>query len=329
MPVDVVVPSYQRAELLGRCLEALLNQVRAPERVIVVCRIDDMATASVLADWTSRLSSLTPVQVSSAGLIAALSAGVAASSSPIIAFTDDDASPGPNWIGSLVERFTDSTIGGVGGRDVIPGEEGPLCSEVGITKPSGRVIGNHHLGTGDARDVDLLKGVNMAFRTEALALPRSGVLRGTGAQAHSEPLVCGWARRRGWRLVYDPEIQVKHEAAQRPKADHRGRPSQSAALNAAYNTTLGLGLISDSWRARPVIYSLLAGSRAEPGLGRALAGLLQAEWEVVRRFPASAVGHAMGLLNALRGPSLDEVMITATELRRIGLLPNDSGLQLG
>lgn len=49
----------------------------------------------------------------------------------------------------------------------------------------GRVIGNHHLGTGGVREVDILKGVNMSFRQTAPGflqfwrlLPKEGTLAG-------------------------------------------------------------------------------------------------------------------------------------------------------
>jgi hypothetical protein len=54
----------------------------------------------------------------------------------------------------------------------------------------------------------VVQAANMALRREALALPDG--LRGSGAQAHFEVAMCLWARKRDWRIVYDPAIVVDH-----------------------------------------------------------------------------------------------------------------------
>ena len=47
----------------------------------------------------------------------------------------------------------------------------------------GRLTGNHHLGVGGGREVDVLKGVNMSFRREAIAdLRFDQRMRGSGAK---------------------------------------------------------------------------------------------------------------------------------------------------
>jgi hypothetical protein len=51
-----------------------------------------------------------------------------------------------------------------------------LTRDVGRVGRWGKLVGNHHLGTGSARSVMVLKAVNMAFRREALAVPEQ--LRG-------------------------------------------------------------------------------------------------------------------------------------------------------
>jgi hypothetical protein len=99
-----------------------------------------------------------------AGGAPAVSAGLAAARGEIVAVTDDDAVPRPDWLAGIVERLeADPGLGGVGGRDWIHrgGEvwEGER-TQVGMVRWYGRVVGDHHLGVGGARDVHLLKGVN-------------------------------------------------------------------------------------------------------------------------------------------------------------------------
>jgi hypothetical protein len=82
---------------------------------------------------------------------------------------------------------------------------------VGQVQWFGQVIGNHHVGKGEAREVDVLKGVNMSFRGKAIGQKRFDTrMRGTSAQIHYEIEFCLSLKRAGWKLVYDPKIAVDH-----------------------------------------------------------------------------------------------------------------------
>jgi hypothetical protein len=239
------------------------------------------------------------VEVDSPGVLAALRRGCEAASSGLIAFTDDDAAPRADWIGSLVEHFA-LDVGGVGGRDMIAAE--PVADPtltVGLVNPWGKLVGNHHLGAGAPREVDVLKGVNMAFRREALELPTR--LRGAGAQVHWEVAVSLAARTRGWRLVYDPAIVVDHFVAPRLDADQRVRPAASAIADAAYNLQLTMLTIPYARRWRRVAYSLLVGDRGAPGLARTLAGAVRLEGAVLTSAGPAATGNLKAIADYCRG----------------------------
>ncbi|MFI5053493.1 MAG: glycosyltransferase family 2 protein, partial [Acidimicrobiia bacterium] len=200
--IDVVVPSYQRPEDLARCLRGLAEQEHPAATVIVVAPDDDEATwqAARAADGlTVRI-----VGVDAPDFVVQLAAGVAASTAGMVAFTDDDAVPHPDWLAGLVRLLGKPGVGVAGGRDLIPGQLGPRRRAVGRLAWWGRVSGNHHLGEGPARPVHVLKGVNIAYRADALALPRPGFLRGRGMQINQEFVSCAWAAARGWQVVYDP-----------------------------------------------------------------------------------------------------------------------------
>src|ERR1700726_1221709 len=201
--LSVVVPSYRRPEELRRCLQGLRGQIMQADQTVVVRRPDDRETADVISEFEPFV---TDVTVMRPGLVAALTVGAAHATGAIIAFTDDDAVPRTDWIRGIAATFSDPSIGGVGGRDCVhhPSLENgdPVIEvqdalvEVGSLTRWGRAIGNHHIGVGEARDVDTLKGVNMAFRREALALPT--YLRGIGTQLHSDLAIALWVRRLGF-----------------------------------------------------------------------------------------------------------------------------------
>ena len=217
LSISVIVPTYRRPLDLARCLTALERQARRPDRVIVVIRADDLETQRYLQ---MRIANdfLTVVFVEREGVVAALNAGLDAADGDIVAFTDDDARPHADWLERIEAHFhDDASIGGVGGRDYVKGLESEHeSSRVGEIQWFGRQIGNHHLGNGPARDVEVLKGVNMSFRSDAIrGVHFDERLRGSGAQVHNELLFCFAVSRGGWRLVYDPAVAVDHFPAER------------------------------------------------------------------------------------------------------------------
>ncbi len=270
--IALIVPTYRRPEELRRCLKAIACQRRRAEQVIIVVREDDEPTKAVLraADPDGRW--LTVIRVRTAGVVAALNAGLAAARADIIAFTDDDAAPRPDWLQQIEDRFAaEPQLGGVGGRDWVH-QHGRLEDEtrtvVGRITWFGRCIGQHHLGVGPCREVDSLKGVNMSFRARALEDVRFDVrLRGTGAQVCNELGVSLAVKRRGWRLAYDPQIAVDHYPATRHDEDQRNTFCAEAIYNATFNETLLLTEYFGRWRRCVfVLWALVIGHHASPGL---------------------------------------------------------------
>jgi cellulose synthase/poly-beta-1,6-N-acetylglucosamine synthase-like glycosyltransferase len=265
--------------------------------VLVVCRGDDAPTREAAGAFPFART----VEVRRPGVVAALSAGLLAAAGDVIATTDDDAVPRRDWLARIDAWFAEPAVGGVGGRDVVhragrPVEE-PRESTVGRVQWWGRVRGNHHLGSGPPRDVDVLKGVNMAVRAEALRVVGFDQrLRGGGAQVHYE-LALGLAlRRRGWRLVYDPEVLVDHHPAERFDADRREAFSATAVADMVHNETLALLEFLPRAR-RPVflVWAVLVGTSAAPGLLQCLRSVRRDGRVAVARLAASQRGRRDGL----------------------------------
>ena len=274
LAISVVIPTYRRPKDLARCLEALEKQKRPADQVLVTVRDTDTETSTFLESFNPQLLPLriTKVSVSVPGVVAAMNVGMDAACGDIIAFTDDDAAPHTDWLERIEAHFlSDSNIGGVGGRDwVYHGtqlEEGER-EVVGQVQWFGRVIGGHHLGVGESREVDVLKGVNMSFRRSAIGQmhfdPR---MRGTGAQVHFELAFSLALKRAGWKLIYDPKVAVNHYPAQRFDEDQRNRFNDLALLNAIHNETLVLlEHLPPTRRAVFLLWAVLVGTRESLGL---------------------------------------------------------------
>ena len=273
LKISVVIPTYRRPKDLARCLEALQQQKRPADEVLVTVRDTDTETSTFLESFNPQLLPLCIIKVSVSvpGVVAAMNMGMDAACGDIIAFTDDDATPHTDWLERIEAHFlSDSNIGGVGGRDwVYHGtqlEEGER-EVVGQVQWFGRVIGGHHLGVGESREVDVLKGVNMSFRRSAIGQmhfdPR---MRGIGAQVHFELAFSLALKRAGWKLIYDPKVAVNHYPAQRFDEDQRNRFNDIALINAVHNETLVLlENLPSTRRTAFVFWATFVGTRDAPG----------------------------------------------------------------
>ncbi|MGH2413688.1 MAG: glycosyltransferase family 2 protein, partial [Microcystaceae cyanobacterium] len=167
---------------------------------------------------------------------------------------------------------------------------------VGQMQWHGLVIGNHHLGVGEPREVDVLKGVNMSYRRIAIAgLHFDERMRGTGAQVHFELAFCLSIKRAGWKLIYDPVVAVDHYPGQRFDEDRRGKFNDIASLNTTHNETLVLlEYLPPLRRIIFIAVVLLIGTKGAPGLLQWLR-LLPTEGSLAsRKFLASVYGRWQG-----------------------------------
>ena len=282
MRISVVIPTYARPEGLVRCLEGVARQTRRADEVLVVMRWDDKTTAAALADVAT--AEVQSVPSESPGQVAALNAGIARASGDIIAITDDDAIPRADWLERVESHFiADSQVGGVGGRDWVHDRADNVDDRsnprVGKVQWIGRLVGNHHIGVGPPRHVDILKGANMSYRTRAIAgLAFDERLRGNGAQPGNDLAFSLRVRRAGWRLIYDPRVAVDHYPAPRPDDPRSGFLPPTSVETTVHNQALALlDYLPRTRRIAFLGWAVLVGTRDAPGAVQALR-VLVTEW---------------------------------------------------
>jgi glycosyltransferase involved in cell wall biosynthesis len=102
--VTVIVPVWNDAERLGECLRALEGQTY-PACLFEVVVVDNDSEESV-SPLVARHGRARLVHECSPGSYAARNAGLAHARGEVIAFTDADCLPAPDWIERGVERLT-------------------------------------------------------------------------------------------------------------------------------------------------------------------------------------------------------------------------------
>ena len=106
--VSVVVATYNRCEILPGTLESLINQEgETSYELIVVDNNSTDDTRNVIDQLRTKpgFDKLTYYFEEKQGVSHARNKGIAAARASIIAFTDDDIRPAPNWISSINEAF--------------------------------------------------------------------------------------------------------------------------------------------------------------------------------------------------------------------------------
>jgi O-antigen biosynthesis protein len=155
--ISVVVCSYNGETTIGRCLEAL-ERLDYPDYEVIV--VDDGST-----DRTSEIASrfdFRLIRTDNRGLSCARNTGIEAATGEIVAFTDDDAWPDPDWLRHLAHAFASGDHAGIGGPNLAPDDAG-LVENAVAHAPGGPV---HVLVTDEI--AEHIPGCNMAFRRDAL-----------------------------------------------------------------------------------------------------------------------------------------------------------------
>jgi glycosyltransferase involved in cell wall biosynthesis len=121
--ISVVVPTRDRADLLDRCLAALVAMDFDPQQyeVIVVDDGPGPATQRTVQRWAqgarTRIRYLTTA--GARGPATARNCGWHAAAGTIVAFTDDDCLPDRGWLKAGLAAMT-GDVGGVTGRMIMP-----------------------------------------------------------------------------------------------------------------------------------------------------------------------------------------------------------------
>ncbi len=139
--ISVVIPTWNRPDLLERCLHALRRQtIGRDDYEIIVCDDGPSARTRALVDSMAIATGgrprllYVPVR-DTQGPAGARNAGWRAAKSPIIAFTDDDTLPEPGWLEAGLAAMASGAEAAVG-RIVMPLPENPTDLELDAAKLS-------------------------------------------------------------------------------------------------------------------------------------------------------------------------------------------------
>lgn len=140
MKISVVIPTYNRPNLLLKCLESLERQNLHKDdyEVIVVSDGPDLNTRKAIKSWLMRTdlnAEYLPGQEKK-GPAAARNRGWINARAPLIAFTDDDCLADKNWLSSFLQHYNMEKIIAYTGATQVPLPEKPNDFALNLSKLS-------------------------------------------------------------------------------------------------------------------------------------------------------------------------------------------------
>jgi GT2 family glycosyltransferase len=296
MLVSVIIPTLGRLVHLKACLKALTNQTFADTQVLVV---NDGQAGQAVSDLVNS-SKYQYLKGLRRGVVSAYNQGLSESTGDVVAFTDDDAVPKPDWIERLVKAYSPG-VGGVGGTVQAIGssrQQPPLTSTT--IRNDGRTNGWRNV-VGSIIEVDHLRGANMSFSREAIAETGLFDWNYAGDGSKFETDYCVRIKRNGFRLLFDPNALVLHSESDARLVSRKRSPAR-AYFKARNNTYFS--------------FKNFAGGRSSLDLGVVTARRVfrTARFLVSKRdvtYACGLAGFVVGVskyaLNDLRGDSLSSI----------------------
>jgi glycosyltransferase involved in cell wall biosynthesis len=197
--VSIIIPTFNGASRIGKCLDSLLLQTSGRNAEILV--VNDGSTDNT-ADVVQRYSGVRLIGQANAGPAAARNRGASEARGTILLFTDDDCIPTPDWLDAMLEPFEDAEV--VGAKGVYRTLQKSLAARFVQIEYEDR----YRLMARFA-SIDFVDTYSAAFR-------RDRFLEMTGYDT-SFPLACAEdielsyrMSARGWKMKFAPKAIVYH-----------------------------------------------------------------------------------------------------------------------
>lgn len=304
MKVTVAIPTYKRPEYVRRAIASINSQSYKPYELIVISRRNDQETRLVILECIQEYDSIVIRNefVDDEGFLPPVIKAIDCAKADILAFLDDDAEAHSDWLSRIVDYYSDSNVGGVGGRYInylngVKQEVSP-CSVVAKLFWYGKSVGNMYRDTlfSSSQSADFLIGGNMSYRLPLLRDAKPDYRLNKNVSFHWEMDVGLQIKKIGYSIIFDPKIIVDHHSAPR-EVDGLRTVNYDGVFWSNYNYALLMRKhLSHVGFLAYIIYSVIIGWGGSPGILHIIARILRGkkiEWH--HEVFASFVGRLKGV----------------------------------
>lgn len=207
---SVIIPVYNGAAVITRCLDALIGQT-VPASQFEVIVVDDGSTDQTAAQverWAAEHRSMLVrlARQDHAGPAAARNRGAALAATPLLLFTDADCRPMPNWIAALLAGF-DRPERPDGLMGTYRSEQRTLAARFAQMEFEDRYRLMRH-----KPELDLVATYSAAFRRDVFV--QTGGFDPGFPEANNEDVEFSYRlSEQGYRMYFVPDAQVIHPHA--------------------------------------------------------------------------------------------------------------------
>jgi len=278
-----------RPEALGRCLDAILTGTLMPAEILVIDQGDTSAAEIVRRRRETTTVSIIHLRQRRRGLSAARNAMLACAHSELLAITDDDCVPHPEWLAAVARSFASTPVpAAVAGRVLALGPERPGTYAVSLRTGTERTD-----FVGDTVPWIVGTGANFTIRRQWIL--RAGgyderLGAGSPGMAAEDLELMHRLLKAGARIRYEPDAVVYHE--RQPEAR---RMSTRWAYGHGIGATCGILFRRGDRYAVSVCARWLAGR-----IKRLAAGAVRRDPRAVRQAWLSVAGTLRGVIYGWR-----------------------------
>jgi cellulose synthase/poly-beta-1,6-N-acetylglucosamine synthase-like glycosyltransferase len=211
--VSIIIPVRNAESIIGECLDNLRKLDYPPERyeIIVADSLSTDRTLDIARKFGAKI-----VTTPKRSVCAGRNAGFEIARGYLVAFSDADCIMKRDWLKNAIKYFSDERVGGVGGPNLVPSDDGLFSHAVDVLFAYAYYL----TGAGPVRILDHVVeapsyGSNTIFRREALerVMPVSEELI-EGEDIEMNNLIA----KLGYTLLYVPDVIVWHKRRCTPRS---------------------------------------------------------------------------------------------------------------
>ncbi len=211
MNISVIIITRNRANILDRCLNSIVNQTESLREVVVVDNDSIDHTRSVIAKYKNLLP-IRSIREAQTGTPYARNAGVKVVKGDIIAFLDDDCTANANWVSSIKEFFAQfpTAVGVIGNTSVANGKSVPALVEFSYNRRWVLTHIENPKTICKIRSGVVIDTKNAAFRLEFIKQFLFSTLAPFGEVSQEDAEMGFRMFQKNHNIFYNPSMKVSH-----------------------------------------------------------------------------------------------------------------------
>jgi glucosyl-dolichyl phosphate glucuronosyltransferase len=225
--LSVIIPTFNRANVLGDALESITLQTLDPSifEVIVCDNNSTDKTKEIVHSFCDRIENMRYIKTEDPGLHVGRNRGYMESLGDILVYADDDIEAFPEWLSTIWSTFNNSDVVLVGGKNIPKWEVTPPTWVMDLWKPDDfhRRLCNYYsiIDFGESvMEIDpiYVVGCNFSVRKKVIkeargfhpdGMPRELIkYRGDG-----ESYISNFIKDLGYKAIYHPSASVHHKVS--------------------------------------------------------------------------------------------------------------------